>query len=82
MKRILLVLTVALVMAAMVVATAAPAFAAGQHLGSPKAGQTNLNPGFTNDAVGDDANDVCFNHGNCNPTDNLQQANGEGVGEN
>ena len=67
-------------MAVMSVAMASPAFAAGNHFAR---GQDNSNPGFNNDSVGDDANDVCFNHGNCNPTFDLtKKAQGEGTGEN
>ena len=49
MRRILLVLTVALVMAVMLAVMAAPAFAAGQ-----KKGQNNTNPGLlqNNDNTG------------------------------
>ena len=57
MKRILLVLAVASVLTAMMVATAMPAFA-----GLAK-GQTNKNPGYTNDAHGDTMNQKCFAHG-------------------
>ena len=53
MRRILLVLSVALVMAAML-ANAMPASAEGL-----AKGQDNSNPGFVNDSVGDAANNVC-----------------------
>jgi len=80
MKRFIFVLAVGVIMAVMLVAMGAPAFAAGKHLGSPKAGQTDENPGFENDEVGDEANNVCFNHGVCNPNPDIIQ--GREVSEN
>ena len=87
LRRLVLALLVAALMATMMAVMAAPAFAAGNHLAR---GQDNSNPGFVNDSVGDDANDVSSLASN--PTNGLLplqakgerqgEPQGEGVGEN
>ena len=72
MRRILVVMTMAVVMVAMMLAMAMPAFA-----GNAK-GQNNTNPGYTEDSVGDSHNDVCG--WNCNP-DRAFGTRGEGPKE-
>ena len=66
MRRIILVLSVAALMAAIMVAMAAPAFAAGGKPGQgvPKGGQINENPGYYVNIQGDVKNNPFDRHGN------------------
>jgi hypothetical protein len=59
MRRILLVLSVAALMAAMMMATAMPAFGGKQYA----KGLFNTNEGFTQDSKGDAKNEVCEQNG-------------------
>jgi len=74
MRRLLLVMAAAALMAVMLVAMAAPAFAGNAYA----RGQDNSNPGFVNDAKGDAANDVANLY--CNPTSTVHFTKGQGEG--
>ena len=83
MRRIISVLAAMLLVAAMVVVMAMPAFAGN---GFAK-GQNNTNPGFFNDSRGDFENNVCFDNGVCNPqseffTNDNGKPQGSGTNEN
>jgi hypothetical protein len=63
MRRIIMVVTVALVMAAMMLAMAMPAFAGNAFA----KGQNDTNFGAFQDETGDIANNKCFEQGRCVP---------------
>ncbi len=60
MRRIILLLTVALILVVVIAASASPASA------GLRKGQTNTNPGFSNNSQGDNQNNStgCCNRGN------------------